>query len=378
MPGRVTKTAITELSTSPSTSRRIILVGCGAVARQFYVPALRALQNAGLVRVSAIVDPSVTAREIVARSFARAGQAASLEQTTAPAGTLAIIASPPGFHAAQTIAAVERGWHVLCEKPMASSVSAATDMIAAAQRHQRLLAVGLYKRFFPASRYIRGLCRDWLLGPLVEFSIREGGPFRWPAGPSFFDRAQTPGGVLFDIGVHVFDLLGWWLGEPAAVRYADDAMGGLETNAFVELDYPDKVRGRVHLSRDWPTAQQYRFVFERGVVTWKVNDANGLTVQLSGASASLQGTLVAAQAPPFLAEPRPLESHAQCFILQLCNVVAAIAGEETLLVPGEDGLPSLRMIEQCYAHRSLVDQPWLTSAEAARAHEFSASVGVTS
>src|SRR5690606_21980948 len=110
--------------------------------------------------------------------------------------------------------------------------------------NQCLLAIGLYKRFFPASRYIRSLCRDWLLGPLLDFSIQEGGPFRWPAGPSFFDRTQTPGGVLLDIGVHVFDLLGWWLGEPVNLHYSDDAMGGLETNAFARLEYSNGVQGR--------------------------------------------------------------------------------------------------------------------------------------
>jgi predicted dehydrogenase len=363
---------------SPS-PRRVILVGCGAVARQFYVPALLALQNTGHVRVSAIVDPAVSARESIARSFPKAGQAASLEQTTAPAGTLAIIASPPGFHATQTIAALERGWHVLCEKPMASTLSEAELMVAAAQRHQRLLAIGLYKRFFPSSRYIRSLCRDWGLGPLTHFTIAEGGPFRWPAGPSFFDRSQTRGGVLFDIGVHVFDLLAWWLGEPASFRYADDAMGGLETNAFVQLTYPGGAQGRVHISRDWTTAQEYRFVFERGIVTWKVNDANGLTVQLAGAPAAMQGTLVTSQGEPLVpVDSQPLETNAQCFILQLANVVAAIAGDEALLVPGEEGLHSIKLIEQCYAHRVLVEQPWLTPAETAHAHEFSSAFAGTS
>ncbi|HWA86991.1 MAG TPA: Gfo/Idh/MocA family oxidoreductase, partial [Opitutus sp.] len=226
---------------------RVILVGCGAVARHCYVPALRALQKSGAVRVSAIVDPSGTAREAVARNFPRAGQAAALEQTTAPAGTLVIIASPPAFRAAQAITAIERGWHVLCEAPMAASSAEAVGMIAAAQDHQRLLAVGLYKRFFPASRYLYSLCRDWVLGPLLHFSICEGGPFRWPVGPSFFDRAHTRGGVLFDLGLHTLDLLGWWFGVPGELRYADDAMGGLEANAFVELAFDDGARGRVHL-----------------------------------------------------------------------------------------------------------------------------------
>ena len=350
---------------------RVILVGCGAVARQFYVPALRTLQNAGALRVSALVDPAVTARDALARHFPRAGHAASLEQTTAPAGTLVIIASPPAFHAAQAITAVERGWHVLSEEPMAASAAEAEGMIAAARAHQRLLAVGLYKRFFPASRYLHSLCHDWLLGPLLHFSIDEGGPFRWPAGPSFFDRAQTRGGVLFDIGVHVLDLLGWWLGAPVELRYADDAMGGLEANAFVELAFADGARGRVHLSRDWATTNQCRFVFERGIVTWRVNDASGLAVQLAGAPAAVHGTLFTKdREPPLPTAPQPLEVNGQCFTLQLRNVVAAVAGTEPLYVPGSEGLASLRLIERCYATRSLVAQPWLTPAEAERARQL--------
>lgn len=363
---------------SSSSPRRVILVGCGAVARQFYLPALRALQNAGLIRLSAIVDPSVSARESIATSFPKAGQAASLEQTAAPAGSLAIIASPPGFHAAQTIAAFERGWHVLCEKPMASTTAEAAEMVAAAQKHRCLLAVGLYKRFFPSSQYIRALCRDWALGPLVSFSIQEGGPFRWPAGPSFFDRAQTRGGVLYDIGVHVFDLLHWWLGEPSEFRYADDAMGGLETNSFVDLTYPDGGKGHVHLSRDWATPQKYFFAFERGSVSWTVNDANGLTLQLAGVPSAIQGNLVAPQSgATFQSGARVLETNAQCFIMQLANVVAAIAGKETLLVPGDEGIHSLRLIEQCYAHRHLVNQPWLTPEEAAAARQIDSAISVT-
>lgn len=354
---------------SPS-PRRIILVGCGAIARQWYVPALRALQNAGLARVAAIVDPAVNARESVARSFPRAGQSARLEQTTAPESTLAILASPPGVHAAQAVAAFERGWHVLCETPLASTVEEAELMIAAAQKHQRLLAVGLQRRFFSSSRVLHSLCHDWQLGAPVSFTIREGGPFRWPASPSFFDRTQTRGGVLFDLGVQVFDLLGWWFGEPTDLRYADDAMGGLEANAFVQLRYDRGLAGRVHLSRDWATAQQYRFVFERGVVTWTVDQANALTVQLGGTPAALGGTLLAPLTdPPALGKPQPLESSVQCFILQLANVIAATQGEELLRVSGEEALASLRLVDRCYAHRTLVEQPWLTPDEIAQARE---------
>lgn len=358
----------------------VILIGCGAVSQQFYLPALRTLQNAGQLIVHGLVDPSGAARAPLQQAFPRARATDTLDEIWAPPGTLAIVASPPQFHAPQTIAACEHGWHVLCEKPMASSSAEAERMIAAATHHQRLLAVGLYKRFFPSSRYLRALCQDELLGALMHYTIVEGGPFRWPAASrSFFDRTQTPGGVLLDIGVHVLDLLDWCLGAPAQVKYADDAMGGLETNAVLELSYVNGARGNLHLSRDWSTGNLYTFVFERGVVRWRVNDANGLTVQLASAPAAVQGTLIAPSMRPLpTLPPRPLATNAESFVAQLRNVIGAVAGREKLLVSGEQGLRSLRLIEQCYAQRTLLPQPWLTPPESAQAQALADSPLVVS
>jgi predicted dehydrogenase len=359
----------------PSSPTRVILVGCGAVARQFYVPALRTLQSAGLVRVSVIIDPQVTAREAVARAFPRAAQAASLDRTTAPVGTLVIVASPPAFHAQQTRLACERGWHVLCEPPMAPTFAECQEMASVAARHNRILAVGFHRRFFSASAYLRTLCRDWLLGPLLSFTIHEGGDYTWPSGPAVFDPAQSRGGVLVEPGAQVLDLIGWWLGEPTELRYADDAMGGLEANAFLQLSFASGVHGRIHLSRDWATAQQYRFVFERGIVTWNGCEANQLALHLAGAPGAIEGALVHPfHEPPALTTPRALESTAQCFLLQLTNVLGAIAGEAPLFVTVDDGAFATRLLEQCYRHRAQVEQPWLSSDELARVPELTRGV----
>lgn len=353
----------------------IVLVGCGAVSQQFYLPTLRTLSHLGEVTVKALVDPSDSARQILAQAFPHAEKVATLKEAQVESGSLAIVASPPRFHCAQTIEAVQRGWHVLCEKPMASSTAECEQMIAAAHQADRLLAVGLYKRFFPSSRYLKEVFAGGQLGALRSFSISEGGPFRWPAAtPSFFNKAQTPGGVLLDIGVHVLDLLIWWLGEPTAYRYFDDAMGGLETNSRVEVDYANGGRGVMHLSRDWQTPNHYRFVFERGTIGWKVNDANGLTVQLTGTSSALRAQLTTPIGGS-LTEPaaRIQATNPQSFIGQLRNVVSAIQGREPLIIPGEEGIRSLRFIESCYASRRLIEQPWFTPEEAARAEQLAAT-----
>ncbi len=350
----------------------VVLVGCGAVSQLFYLPTLRALRARGELAVHTLVDPSTAARGVLASAFPEARGCDALVNCDAPAGSLVIIATPPRFHAAQTLEAFSRGWHVLCEKPMASDTAECERMIAAARDAQRLLAVGLYKRFFPSSVYLKTIFDQGQLGALKRFTIAEGGPFRWPAAtPSFFNKAQTPGGVLLDIGVHVLDLLLWWLGEPARFTYRDDAMGGLETNSVVDLHYANGAQGRVHLSRDWATANEYHFHFERGSVRWKTNDANGLTVELAGTPSALRGQLIT---PPSSSPAGDVlqPTNPQSFILQLSNVLGAIRGTDTVRVPGEEGLRSLRLIESCYRQRQWLEQPWFTEAEAQRARQLAA------
>jgi predicted dehydrogenase len=344
-----------------------VLIGCGAVSRLFYQPALLALARRGELRVIALVDPNAKARAFLEQSFPQARSVASIDEVNAPANTLAIVASPPRAHAAQTIACFARDWHVLCEKPMAISSAECEEMVNAAQTANRLLAVGLYKRFFPTSEYLRDICQNKTLGPLHHFSVEEGGSFRWPAAsPSFFRASETPGGVLLDLGVHALDLLLWCIGEPFHVSYSDDAMGGLEANALVKLSYAGGVTGRVRLSRDWATAQRYRFEFERGVVDWTVNNANAITLQLNHAPAPLQSTLLTRSGEPAL-------SNVQSFIAQLQNVLAAIDGRAALRVDGKQGVRALRLIELCYAQRCFLPQPWMPAAEESWARQLAVS-----
>ncbi len=348
----------------PTDALPVALIGCGAVSRLFYLPALRALEATGEVRVVALVDPVETARNQLQVEFPEAIMSHTLNQAVGPRGALAIIASPPRWHAEQAVAAFARGWHVLCEKPMAATSAEAGHMIAAASAADRLLAVGHYKRFFPSSQVLKFLCGPTApLGALRNFNITEGGPFTWPAAsPGFFQRRETPGGVLFDLGVHVLDLLLWWLGEPDTFAYADDAMGGLEANAVVSLRF-GVINGRVQLSRDWATAQHYHFEFARGTVGWTVNDANGLSVTLDGLPGELQGTLRDALGTSAATNP-------QSFIAQLQNVVAAVRERRPLLVDGRAGARSIQLIEACYARREILPQPWLGGIEQTNARRW--------
>jgi predicted dehydrogenase len=369
------KAAKAEVSATEriSGAAEIILVGCGPVAHQMHMPALQVLQNAGRIKVRAVVDPAEGWREWGRRNFPTALSAASIDGVVAPPDTLAIITTPARFHAAQCNAALKRGWHVLCNTPLAATAREAAQMITAAQQHERVLAVALPHRFFPAARYLRTLCHDHLLGPPISFGIHDGttraAPEGGPPGPEKF---ESPDGVLNELGVRVFDLLTWWLGSASVKHYADDAMGGVEANAFIELTFPENVRGTVHLSRDWPTTQSYTFVFERGIVRWDATSPSRLTLQIASAPSALQGELVTPLSPRHSSVNEPLlATHDQAAVAELENILAAFVRREPLRVPATEAMHSLHLIEECYARRTPLPQPWLPQNEAVQARAFS-------
>ncbi len=344
---------------------QVVVVGCGAVSQFAHVPALQVLERSGEVRVAGLVDPAAPQRAEVAKSFPTAAAYDDLAQCPLDARTLAIIATPPRFHAPQSVHALRQGAAVLCEKPMAASVADAEAMLAAARETGGVLAVGIFRRFFPAFEALKAVFDREPLGELRGFSIQEGGKFGWgAASDSFFRRDMTMGGVFYDVGVYVVDLLLSLMGEPLGFAYEDDAMGGVEANCRLELTYARGVRGTVRLSRDWQTRNRYDFHFARGTVSWRAGEANRLHLSLDGVPFSLGGELAAVAAGPGgVPLESPTRTALQCFTEQVRNVVGAMRGEQAVRVPGEEGVRSLRFIADCYAARTLMEMPWLTAEE---------------
>jgi predicted dehydrogenase len=342
---------------------RVAIVGCGAVSQILYAPALQSLEEAGEAKVAALVDPAAAQRDELRRSFPHALTYADFTQCPLDEHGLVIVASPPKLHEAHSVHALRQGVPVLCEKPMASSSAEAEAMLGAARQSGVPLAVGHFRRFFPASEMLKEIFARRPFGPLRHFSIQEGGKFAWGvASPALFKREFTPGGVLYDSGVHVVDLLLWWLGEPAEFSYQDDAMGGIEANCLLEMSYAGGVRGTIRLSRDWPTRNRYLFVFENGAVTYEVGQANRLSLSVEGLPFALGGDLLRPAARDGIVG-LPTRTASQSFTEQLRNVLAAVRGRQPLRVPGEEGIRSLRFIEDCYRRRTLMEMPWLTGEE---------------
>jgi predicted dehydrogenase len=352
---------------------QIGLVGCGAVSRLYYTPALKELEKLKLLRVKALFDPNPENVAQLNKAFPSAVQVRNVSELSKRDIDLAIVASPPCYHTEQTIQLLQSGLSVLCEKPMATSVAEGEAMIEAASTAEGVLAIGLFRRFLPATQTIRKVLSLNILGKVKNFYCYEGDKFRWPVqSASYFQKGAAQGGVLLDIGVHVLDLVTWWFGQPIEVRYEDDAMGGIEANCRIRLRFAQGFAGEVQLSRDWPLPNRHVIQCTKGWLSWNANEAESIQVGFYDADFALSSQLYENRLKTILPTlGQPAFNFQQSFVGQLRNVIAAIRGTEQLVVPGEQALQSLKLIEYCYRHRTLMPMPWLSQQEYARAQQLS-------
>ncbi len=349
---------------------RTIVVGCGAVAQRLYRKPLQQLAKRGLIEVVGLVDPASAHAHEMQGAFAKARHFAALDEACrATRPELTLVLTPPALHCAQTLAAIEHGSHVLCEKPMANSSADCARMNEAAARAQRVLAIGMVRRYFPAFAHLRHLVQANALGKLQAFEYREGHKFEWavttPA--AFRPRSQGGAGVLFDIGTHALDFLGSLFGEMNATNYSDDAAGGIEANVSMQLRAKD-CRGSMDLSWDVPQVNVLRVSGANGEAALRLDRFDQLAVR-TGKDFVPQAI---DQSFPVDLEKTggkrivPL-SYADAVLCQLVQVLRAIKLGERPAVDGLEGAGCIALLEQALGMARPLPEPWLTAREQAAA-----------
>jgi predicted dehydrogenase len=260
----------------------------------------------------------------------------------------AIVAVPAQFHAPVCTALLDAGKHVLVEKPLAPSSAEAESLLQAQARSTASLHVGHMRRFLDVNRWVRALLRAGALGPVRSISIEEGAISLWePASDTHLKPGSSGGGVLLDIGVHVLDTLGWWLGDLEIASYEDDNFGGVEANAVAKLRANGDVSIDVELSRVRVLRNTARL---RG-------DAGTLEVSLHTNHVLEQPRLPRALRPRLRAQ-----AWEDLFVEQLAAWLAAVAGRPSDSVSATDGAKTVGLAEGLYTRRSLLELPWLAPA----------------
>lgn len=155
------------------------------------------------------------------------------------------IATPNYLHAPMSIAAFKRGKHVLCEKPMATSLKDAQAMVKAAEEAKKRLMIHMSMRFQPRFSLMKKLIDQGVLGRLYygksSWLRRRGTPIiDFPStgtmarGEWFVQKEKSGGGALMDIGVHMYDLAWWMMGSPEVASIAGSTYTEITPPRFKE------------------------------------------------------------------------------------------------------------------------------------------------
>lgn len=204
-------TSISNPTANANTSAKpkVGFLGVGWIGRH----RMEAIAKSGLVEVAAIADPSSERAAPAAQSAPSAAVMASLEELLNVGLDGIVIATPSVLHAEQSIAALEHGISVFCQKPLARTADETRRVVDAARAAGRLLGVDLSYRFINGMQRIRELVRGGELGEIYAADL----VFHNAYGPDkawFYDPKLSGGGCVIDLGIHLVDLALWVLDFP--------------------------------------------------------------------------------------------------------------------------------------------------------------------
>ncbi len=197
---------------------RIAIVGAGMIAG-YHRQAIEACAARG-AELAAMVHHDSTQFERVEAAFGVPCR--SLDAVLQdPSIDIVTLCTPSGLHAFQAMVCVEAGKHVLVEKPMALSLASADALIEAAEARGVHVAVALQRRMDPLFLRIKEAIDAGDLGELTLGMVS----LPYFRGQAYYDQAAwrgswalDGGGVLMNQGIHIVDLLVWFMGDPVAIQ----------------------------------------------------------------------------------------------------------------------------------------------------------------
>ncbi|WP_160719262.1 Gfo/Idh/MocA family protein [Bacillus sp. USDA818B3_A] len=191
---------------------KIGIIGCGGIAHAKHLPALSKLNNK--VELAAFCDIIPERAEEAAAKYGAPGVLVTedyREVLEDKSIDVIHVLTPNVSHSEITVAALDSGKHVMCEKPMAINTEEAQLMIDAAKRSGKKLTIGYQNRFRADSQELYNAVQNNELGEVYfakAHAVRRRGVPTWGV---FQDKEKQGGGPLIDIGTHALDLTLWYL-----------------------------------------------------------------------------------------------------------------------------------------------------------------------
>lgn len=225
--------------------QNIGIIGCGKIAQKRHIPEYTDNPNANLV---GFFDINGARAELLAKVHGGIAYKSYQELLANEEIDAVSVCTSNDSHAAITIAALLAGKHVLCEKPMATTLADCEAMVETAQRQGKSLMIGHNQRLTKTHIKAKELIASGLIGEVVSFrtTFGHGGPETWSIDPGkntwFFDKQKAVMGAMADLGIHKTDLIHFLTGQLIVEttarlstldkRGADGNLIGVDDNAF--------------------------------------------------------------------------------------------------------------------------------------------------
>jgi predicted dehydrogenase len=328
----------------------IVVIGAGFAARVGHLPGYTAAR----APVAAICDID----EAPARAQAAVHKIPKVytnwrEMLEQERPDIVSVCLPNVLHREPVLAALAAGAHVLCEKPIATSVDEAREMFDAAAKAGRHLMAAQNWRFDPNSRAVQKIVETGDLGEIYygeATALRRMGIPTWGV---FHQAALSHGGALLDVGVHMLDLAVWLMGNPEPVRVSAQTQRKFGTrpeiakmlrNAWdpAKFDVEDFAVALVHFANGATLLLR---------TSWATHiDAETFSVRLVGTEAG------ATTMPPRIYRNHagvPVDEHLQVrpassYEREIAHWLRVVAGEEPPLVRREETMNVQRILDAAY------------------------------
>ena len=343
----------------PGRPLRVAQIGCGQIAPQH----LRAYAETPLVEAVVVMDVDPVAAQEAAAAAGGVPWTTSFDEAIRRDDVDVVsIATPHHLHAPQVVAAAEAGKHVLCEKPLTTSLEEADRMIAACRNSGVRLGMWMVMRYTSAARQARALLRAGAIGEIVNIRLPDvhdkvrdyyqrgvggrGRPTDWRGA-----RAASGGGALIMNAIHQIDALRFITGlevrRVSAEWVSFTGLADVEDMINVVLKYDNGAIGTIDTANYAPgggEAHVLRIYGSRG----QLQTARG-----SSLKAYVEEPFAGGKGLPAIPAREwtdvPAEDMGSSRTLVLEDFARAIASGTQPPVTGEDGRASIEVVLAGYA-----------------------------
>jgi predicted dehydrogenase len=319
------------------------MVGLGRISMQHFMPALKTTKYS---KLTALVSGHRDKAEKMAAEYSLSPKNIySYDNYEAIAGNKEVdavyIALPNSMHAEYTIRAAKAGKHVLCEKPMSTSVADAQAMIDACKKANRKLMIAYRCQLEPANLRAIQLIREGRLGKIQAIESANG--FNIARNEWRYTRKLGGGGPMMDMGIYSLNACRFLTGEEPSETHGvssvidhDGRFDEVEENLSFTLKFPSGVVASCNTSYGCNMPGFYRVHGSRG---W-LNLEPAFGYQGMHLTAQIQGQ-------PAIDEPQTEKDPAH-FVREADHFSECILQDKEPKAPGQEGLRDMKLIEYIY------------------------------